>query len=72
MFRETIKTHGRTTGEGALILTVNVGVPDADVAVIVHVKALTSAEETDANGWPIGFLSELPGRCPICVVIELA
>ena len=64
MFRETIKTHGRTRGEGALNLTVHIGVPDADVVVILHVKALTSTEETDANGWPVGFFELVAGSMP--------
>ena len=64
MLHETIKTHGHTTEDGTLNLTVNVGVPDADVAVIVHVEAVNSAKEKDANGWPIGFCERVAGSMP--------
>lgn len=64
MLDETIKTRGHTTADGILNLTVDVGVADADVAVTVHVKALTSSEEVDANGWPIGFFERVAGSMP--------
>lgn len=64
MLDETIKTRGHTTADGILKLSVDVGVADADVAVTVHVKALTSADEVDANGWPIDFFERVAGSMP--------
>ena len=64
MLNETIATRGHTAKDGTLRLTVNVGVPDADVAVVVHVKTLTSADQLDANGWPVGFFERVAGSMP--------
>jgi hypothetical protein len=64
MLNETIATRGHTGKDGTLRVTVNVGVPDADVAVVVHVKALTSADKMDANGWPVGFFERVAGSMP--------
>jgi hypothetical protein len=64
MLNETIETRGHTTEDGILNLTVNVGVPDAEVAVTVHVKTLTSTHEVDANGWPIDFFERVAGSMP--------
>jgi hypothetical protein len=64
MFDETITTRGHTTEAGFLHLTVNVGVADADVAVSGHLKVLTSADQVDANGWPIGFFERVAGSMP--------
>lgn len=61
---ETIETCGHTTREGMLNLSVKVGVPDADVAVVVHVKTALRAEELDANGWPKGFFERVAGSMP--------
>ena len=61
---ETIETCGHTTREGMLNLSVKVGVPDADVAVVVHVKPLAVPGEVDANGWPKGFFERVAGSMP--------
>lgn len=64
MLNETITTRGHTTEDGFLHVTVNVGASNADLDVIVHVKALTSADEIDANGWPVGFFERVAGSMP--------
>ena len=64
MLNETIETRGHTSGDGTLNLTVNVGVPDADVEVIVHVKGLAPTQEKDVNGWPVGYFEQVPGSMP--------
>lgn len=64
MLNETIETRGHTTEDGTLNLTVNVGVADADVAVTVQIRALTPADENDANGWPIDFFERVAGSMP--------
>ena len=64
MLNETIETRGHTTRDGTLNLTVNVGLADADVAVTVHVKALTPSAELDQNGWPIDFFEQVAGAMP--------
>lgn len=64
MLNETIATRGHTTKDGLLRLTVNVGVPDADVVAVVHIKASTSTDELDANGWPVNFFERVAGSMP--------
>lgn len=64
MLNETIETRGHTTKEGILNLSVKVGAADADVAVLVQVRALTPAEGVDANGWPIDFFEQVAGSMP--------
>lgn len=64
MLNETIATRGHTAKDGTLRLTVNVGVPDADVSVVVHVKTLSSGDKIDANGWPVDFFERVAGSMP--------
>ena len=68
MLNETIETSGHSTKDGILNLSIQVGAADADVAVIVQVRAVTPEDRVDTNGWPSDFLSELPDRCPTCSV----
>jgi hypothetical protein len=42
----------------------DVGMADADVAVIVQVKSLAPSEDLDANGWPKGFFERVAGSMP--------
>jgi hypothetical protein len=64
MKTETIEARGHTTRDGMLILSVNVGVPDADVSVVLHVKPLSAPGELDANGWPKAFFERVAGSMP--------
>ena len=64
MLTETIEACAHTTRDGMLHLTMNVGVPDADVSVIVHVKPLAAIGEVDAHGWPKGFFERVSGSMP--------
>ena len=64
MLNETIETRGHTTKDGILNLSVKVGAADADVAVVVQVRALTPPEGVDANGWPINFFERVAGSMP--------
>jgi hypothetical protein len=64
MVTETIETRAHTTREGVLNLSVNVGVADADVAVVVQVRPLAPTAEVDANGWPKGFFDQVAGSMP--------
>ncbi|HJP90810.1 MAG TPA: hypothetical protein VJ875_02575 [Pyrinomonadaceae bacterium] len=64
MLNESIETRGHTTEDGTLNLSVNVGLADADVLVTVQVRAVTVADEIDANGWPIGFFERVAGSMP--------
>jgi len=64
MLNETIETRGHTTREGVLNLSVNLGVPNADVAVVVQVRSLSAAGELDSNGWPKGFFELIAGSMP--------
>lgn len=61
MSNETIKTQAHTTEDGMLNLSVNVGLADADVAVVVHVTPLVPVGELDENGWPKGFFEQVAG-----------
>lgn len=64
MLTETIETRAHTTREGVLNLSVNVGVVDADVSVVVQVRPLAPTGEVDANGWPKGFFERVAGSMP--------
>jgi len=64
MLNETIETSGHTTKDGILNLSIKVLAADADVAVIVQVRALTPEDRVDTNGWPSDFLSALPRSMP--------
>jgi hypothetical protein len=64
MATETRETRGHTTREGTLNITVNVGIPDADVAVVMHVQPLATPPELDKNGWAVGFFEEVVGSMP--------
>ena len=64
MLNETIETRGHTTKDGILNLSVKVGAADADVAVLVQVRALTPSEGVDANGWPVDFFERVAGSMP--------
>jgi hypothetical protein len=64
MLNETIKTHAHTTKDGVLNLSVNVGLADVDVAVVVQVRPLAPAGEVDENGWPKDFFELVAGSMP--------
>lgn len=64
MLTETIETSGHTTPNGVLNLSLNVGVSNADVAVVVRVRPLVPVGEVDANGWPKGFFDRVAGSMP--------
>lgn len=64
MLNETIETRGHTTKDGTLNLSVKVGASDADVAVVVQVRALLPVEGLGANGWPIDFFDRVAGSMP--------
>jgi hypothetical protein len=61
---ETIETRAHTTRDGVLNLSVSVGVPDSDVAVIIHVRRVSPTEKLDANGWPVGYFEQVVGSMP--------
>ena len=61
---ETIKTNAHTTQDGMLNLSVNVGLVDVDVAVVVQVTPLAPAGEVDENGWPKDFFERVAGSMP--------
>lgn len=64
MSSETIETRAHTTREGVLNLSVDVGMPDADVSVVVQVRPLAAPHDVDANGWPRGFFERVAGSIP--------
>ena len=64
MLDETIETSAHTTPDGMLNLSVNVGVADAEVAVVMRVRPLVPAGEVDAIGWPKGFFERVAGSMP--------
>lgn len=61
---EIITTKGHTAEDGTLNLSVKIGIPDADGAVVVQVKRLPAPGDVDANGWPKGFFDRMPGSMP--------
>jgi hypothetical protein len=64
MIPETIETLAHTTRDGVLNLSFNVGVPDSDVSVTIHVKPVASSANVDANGWPVGYFEKVVGSMP--------
>lgn len=64
MLTETIEARGHTTREGVLNLSVNVGLADADVSVVIRVKPVISADAVDDHGWPLGFFDRVAGSMP--------
>ena len=64
MLINTRKTRAHTTREGTLNISVNVGISDADVAVVVHVKSLPAPGAVDPNGWPVGYFAQVVGSMP--------
>jgi hypothetical protein len=61
---EIIEANGHTTAAGMLNLSLNVGLSNAAVAVLVRVRPLAAAGEVDANGWPHDFFECLAGSMP--------
>ena len=47
-----------------LNLSVDVGLADTDVAVVVQVRALPRAVDLDDNGWPKDFFERVAGSMP--------
>jgi hypothetical protein len=47
-----------------LNLSVNVGLADVDVAVVVQVRPLAPAGEVDENGWPKDVFELVAGSMP--------
>ena len=64
MMNQTIEARGHTTPEGVLNLSVQVGLTDADVLVVMRVKSLGLVSEVDENGWPLGFFERVAGSMP--------
>jgi len=60
MATNTRETRGHTTREGTLNISVNVGIPDSDVAVVVHFEPLPAR----TNGWPAGYFEQVVGSMP--------
>jgi len=61
---EIIEARGHTTRDGMLNLSVDVGLADTDVAVVVQVRALPHAVDLDENGWPKNFFEQVAGSMP--------
>ena len=64
MMNETIKTRAHTTEDGILNLSVEVGVADADVTVVLQVRPLASSGKADQKGWPKDFFEQVAGSIP--------
>jgi hypothetical protein len=64
MLNETIKTHAHTTKDGKLNLSLDVGLADADVDVVVQVRRLVDGGVVDENGWPKDFFERVAGSMP--------
>jgi hypothetical protein len=59
-----IETRGHTTHDGRLHLTLQVGVPDIDVDVVVSIQPVKTSANLDENGWPIGYFDQIAGSMP--------
>ena len=63
METRTITSIEHTTSEGKLNLTVDLGIPNEDVSVVVQVRHIIRGE-VDKNGWPFGYFEQVPGSMP--------
>jgi hypothetical protein len=63
MVTRLIEARAHTSHDGQLQLNMNVGVPDADVTVVVRVMP-TAYQDVDADGWPLGFFETVAGSMP--------
>ena len=64
METETITTTAHTTPDGKLALCVDLGMPDSEVSVVLHVKLLSPAAENSRGNWPPGYFDNVPGSMP--------
>lgn len=63
METKTIETRSHTDRDGRLDLSLQLGVPNTDVHILIRVGSGNTAE-VDANGWPIGYFDTVPGSMP--------
>jgi len=47
-----------------LNIRLNVGIPDADVSVTIHVEPLSTPRSAGPNGWPVGYFERVAGSMP--------
>lgn len=59
-----ITASGHTTSEGLLNLSLQVGVNNAEVALVVQVQSRSPASRLDPNGWPEGYFERCAGSMP--------
>ena len=64
MGTRTIASIEHTTLDGKLNLSVDVGMPDKDVSVVVQVRPVVGKGEGDTGGWPAGYFDTVPGSMP--------
>jgi hypothetical protein len=64
MVTETIKARARTTHDGKLNLSMDLGLTDTDVAVVVQVTAISPPDYGQKDGWPAGFFEQVAGSMP--------
>jgi hypothetical protein len=64
MWTETIEARGHTTADGVLNLSVNVGVADADVSIVMRVRPASPRDAVDEHGWPLGYFDRVAGSMP--------
>jgi hypothetical protein len=68
MWTETIEARGHTTADGVLNLSVNVGVADADVSIVMRVKPASPEMQWTNTAGPWVFLTGSLVRCQSCIV----
>jgi hypothetical protein len=56
--------RGPTTKDGRLHLSVDVEVPDVDVAVVATVTPVHTPSDLHERGWPKGFFERVAGSMP--------
>jgi len=60
----SIELEGHTTADGTLNLSVNVGLPNSDVAVRLVVTPVSAPSGEVAAGWPDGYFERVVGSMP--------
>ena len=64
METRTIQTNSQTNGDGLLNLSLEVGVPNAEVNILVRVLGPGRNSTPDANDWPAEYFDRAAGSMP--------
>jgi hypothetical protein len=64
MVYSVLEARAHTSSDGVLRLELELGIPNANVAITLRVLPAASKDDVDANGWPVGFFEKVAGSMP--------